>query len=226
MQEIKERIQKLLALAGSSNENEAVAAMAKAQQLLTLYNLELADLGGDTSEVGLFEMDGSGKLVGWKAILLQGIEEANNCYFFTRRRANSLKYMFVGKEAAIAVSKEMYAYLVGVVDRLAKEAGGTRKFRNGFRVGCAKRLEERMTEAAKQDREQGIAASEDSPARSAIVVKSLYEKQKAEIEEYVEQNLQVKQSNSPFASTSSADGYNAGREAGDRVSLSKQIGGR
>lgn len=61
---ILERIRKLLALAGSSNEHEAQAAMAKANTLLLQYNLELPDggvppgysyrlVGGSTAAISL-----------------------------------------------------------------------------------------------------------------------------------------------------------------------------
>ena len=49
MEKIIEKIEKLFALAGNNpNENEAIAAAARAQELMAKYNLEMADLG--TSE--------------------------------------------------------------------------------------------------------------------------------------------------------------------------------
>jgi ElaB/YqjD/DUF883 family membrane-anchored ribosome-binding protein len=44
MQDIVDRIAKLLALATSSNEHEAAAAAAKAQEILTEHNLRLEDI--------------------------------------------------------------------------------------------------------------------------------------------------------------------------------------
>jgi len=44
MDKIIEKINKLFALANSDNENEASSAMAKANQLLVKYNLQLADI--------------------------------------------------------------------------------------------------------------------------------------------------------------------------------------
>lgn len=48
--EIAEKIQKLMALAESSNENEAAVAAAKAQELLAKYNLDLAQVRGFTAK--------------------------------------------------------------------------------------------------------------------------------------------------------------------------------
>lgn len=46
---IKKRLQKLLALSASSNENEANSAMQKAQALMAKYNLRIADVASDGS---------------------------------------------------------------------------------------------------------------------------------------------------------------------------------
>lgn len=48
--EIAEKIQKLMALAESSNETEAAVAAAKAQELLAKYNLDLAQVRGFTAK--------------------------------------------------------------------------------------------------------------------------------------------------------------------------------
>ena len=47
MQEIIDRISKLLAIATSANEYEASAAAAKAQEILTEHNLGLEDIKTD-----------------------------------------------------------------------------------------------------------------------------------------------------------------------------------
>ena len=53
MQEIIDRINKLLALATSANEYEASAAAAKAQEILTEHNLRLEDIKTDQKSPAL-----------------------------------------------------------------------------------------------------------------------------------------------------------------------------
>ena len=45
-----EKIQKLLALSGSSNENEAKAAMTKAQELMLKHNIDMRSVKEHDSE--------------------------------------------------------------------------------------------------------------------------------------------------------------------------------
>lgn len=74
------KIKKLLALATSSNENEATIAAEKASLLLAQYNLSLADLGTDQKEeISETVIETTSRTVTWKIILLSGIADANNC---------------------------------------------------------------------------------------------------------------------------------------------------
>ena len=48
-EKILKKIENLLALAGNNpSENEAIAAALKAQELMAKYNIELADIEGET----------------------------------------------------------------------------------------------------------------------------------------------------------------------------------
>lgn len=83
MQEIIDRITKLLALANSPNEYEASAAAAKASELLTEHNLRLEDIKATNKSpeipIEQKEIDSSSRKVYWKGLLANVIANANFC---------------------------------------------------------------------------------------------------------------------------------------------------
>jgi hypothetical protein len=62
-QKIIDKLQKLLALSASDNENEATLAMKKAEELMREHNLSVADVAidGSGAHAGSAEVDGSTK---------------------------------------------------------------------------------------------------------------------------------------------------------------------
>lgn len=77
------KIQKLLALSKSSNENEAQNAMLKAQQLLIKHKLSLKDVELYSSEnikVDSFNTEQRFRGQSWKSNLAQVIADNFSCY--------------------------------------------------------------------------------------------------------------------------------------------------
>jgi hypothetical protein len=83
MQEIIDRINKLLALATSPNEYEASAATAKAQEILTEHNLGLEDIKTNQKSPALpieqITIDSNSRKVYWKRFIANAIANANFC---------------------------------------------------------------------------------------------------------------------------------------------------
>lgn len=162
---IIDRIQKLLALTQSSNVNEAAAAMAAAQALMTKHELELADIeaatpgahSDDTVDTDLFREK---TFISWKYHLADHLARANGCrvYYTTMIQRASGKQVgvvthYVGSAAGLATIKYMYAYLVREIDRLAGEARGPgvdRAYLRSFRLGASLAIGQRLLEASKQ----------------------------------------------------------------------------
>jgi Protein of unknown function (DUF2786) len=88
---IEERIRKLLALADSPNENEAVAAAEKAQVLMLRYGIEMAAVaaaGGERLAVDEHVLDG--KVDRWRRMLAAAVARSAGgeiVYSQSRRRA-------------------------------------------------------------------------------------------------------------------------------------------
>ena len=230
MESIANKIKKLLALSQSPNEAEAIAASQKAQELLTQYNLSMADIADpqaideEVEQQTLFHLDSKRE---WVITLLDGVARANFCsIIMTTGRGYGTDYKLIGRPSNIAVASLMYDYLSETVERLTRTAhntSGERGFKNSFRLGCANRIYFRLMETIKEQCEQGIV-SDNGVNCSAIAVTSLYEQRKAEVQIY-EQNTYGKIPAHKYRnSVSSHEGYAAGDRAGQSVSLNKQVG--
>ena len=171
---IVEKINKLLALATSSNENEAAVAAQKASLLLAQYNLSLADLGSDDlTDIIELVVETTTRFISWKMLLLCGIAEANGCKAF--RNGYSGKMKLIGSHASLIVCQHMYEYLSKTIERRAKyRQGRGRAYLNAFRVGCATRLSQRLEEQRAEMENNGIAGNSETPQTPAIGVEPRY----------------------------------------------------
>ncbi len=218
---IIEKINKLLALANSSNENEAAVAAQKASLLLTQYNLSLADLGSDDlTDITELVVETTTRFISWKMLLLGGIAEANGCQAFRNNYNGNMR--LIGSYASLIVCQNMYEYLSKTIEQRAKyRQGRGRAYLNAFRVGCATRLSQRLAEQRSEIENNGIAGNSETPQTPAIVVRSMFEKSEAAVAEYLKrQGFKIK---TKSAQLSSESGFNSGYKAGDQISLNKQI---
>ncbi|MGB3507653.1 MAG: DUF2786 domain-containing protein [Microcoleaceae cyanobacterium] len=213
-----EKISKLLALANSPNENEAALAAEKAAELLAQHNLCIADLGKDRDEdISKGIIDKTGRYVTWKMWILAGIASANGCQAMRSTYTGEMR--LVGKKTNITVSQYLYQYLTTVVDKLVKQHKGKgRAFISAFRVGCATRLRQRLEDKRKQMQEKGITSNSNDSSTSALVVRSMFEKNTLAIEAYLQQEG-VKFKTQKSAEISSNLGFSFGYIAGDKISL-------
>lgn len=85
-----EKIRKLLALANSSNENEASNANAQAQKLISKFQIEQAEINSGNKvkqEIVSFTIEtGSKSNILWKSRLANTLSEVNNCDFYTQKK--------------------------------------------------------------------------------------------------------------------------------------------
>lgn len=221
---IIEKINKLLALATSSNENEATAAAEKASLLLAQYNLSLADLGKDEEfEITEGTVENTPRFVTWKMILLSGIAEANSCSAMRTNYSGDMK--LVGPSISLIVCQHLYEYLSNAIERRVKYRKGNGRglaYLNAFRVGCATRLSQRLLAQKEEIEKSGIAGTADTPASPAIVVRSMFEKNEQAIADYLEQKG-VKLKSRSSSQISSELGFESGYRVGDKISLQKQM---
>lgn len=160
---IIERIKKLLALAGSSNEHEAANAAEKAQMLLAEYNLTMADVSPGSREERYAIQRVISESTPWMRVIAAPVGRLYTCFHmfeFERVPAPGRKrpyirkdvHTFIGPAHNVAVASMMFGYLVTTVERLANEAArgvpASRRssYLTSFKSGCAIRLNHRLTE--------------------------------------------------------------------------------
>jgi hypothetical protein len=142
------KVQKLLAVAGSTtNEAEAAAFSAKAQALLEAYNLDAAAVDGDAGEgAARGEEKHKGGFYTYERDLWSAIARLNFCMHFTQqswvkrteadaKRAKVQAYRdefrreyrkrhdhrVIGRKANVIGTKVMADYLLGTIDRMCSD---------------------------------------------------------------------------------------------------------
>jgi hypothetical protein len=140
-------LKKLLALAGSPNENEANAAMAKAQSLLLKYNIDMAEVktttdGGAAVESTLInEIVDFDKTGTWQPILLNMLAVQNFCRVI---QTNDRKLRILGRRVNVIAVETMYNWLEPQIVRMANSSGFKRADKTMYIHGVMSNLRDRL----------------------------------------------------------------------------------
>lgn len=177
-----ERIQKLLALANhkNTNENEAALAMQRVQEILSAYNLSMAEVESVAAKKeGHQKSDASRKkdvvdksaMYTYQRDLMSAIAHAHYCLYFVGHKGDYNKkgryvqrkyHILVGREANVITAKLMFDYLNSTIDDLVNQEypppTNLCKSAVSWREGCARRLVERLHE--KREEADRIQAEE------------------------------------------------------------------
>lgn len=194
------KIQLLLNLGqhSSANEHEAAIAMAKAQELLAQYNLELHEVQGQKVKGGTAEREPEKRektkidrsaMYGWQRELCKAIAEANFCFYWYREYREPYqkryswgtdtahrkvkRHVILGREANVIAVTMMYEYLAETIERILPYSNKERLSRSAisWREGCASRLIERIQ--AKFEKMQADTAPTGEATTTAIVLQSV-----------------------------------------------------
>jgi hypothetical protein len=198
---IVRKIQLLLNLGSRSegNEAEAAAAMAKAQDLLAQYNLDLSTVqdtlvtGGTAAREAEAKRDyakGSrSALYQWQRNLVRAIAEANYCvYWHVKEYCGKPvrlrnRHKVLGRVANTTAVLIMVDYLFDTIERRLPEeyavAGRRSEAASLWREGCADRLVERITAKAEAMRTADYATQGEAAYCTAIQVADLAKKEEA-----------------------------------------------
>lgn len=170
---VMEQVRKLLNLAAkNTNEHEAAAAAAKAQDLLTKYNLDAALVERSTGQDGKREDARTrGGFYQYQRDLWKAVAELNFCMYWTQvyferkkhpkrewdgkirtyeRDVRQLRHRLVGRVVNTTATKVMAQYLEEAVERITRERLGNdpkqlySKWAISFREGMTARLAERI----------------------------------------------------------------------------------
>lgn len=158
-QKIREKIEKLLRLATSPNENEAKSAMDKAVKLMQEHSIEESQLNGNTMITSLIETDYT-IIPSWVTSLYDGVSTSAGvyCCYQNGRRGSNIKgkFFLTGREADV----QNVAYIIIVLNsqimsmskKYAKTINGMytnnekQTMAKSYRVGMVRGLTNRMME--------------------------------------------------------------------------------
>lgn len=226
-EKIINRIEKLLALAKSSNKNEAEAAMLKAQELLAKHKLTLADIEGNKKDIKVdikvtdFYYTSKTK---WKCLLAKVIADNFGCYCYTTLASeyNMKKYCyekinkisFLGKDEDVNICLIVYEYALNTVLERIKEETKIRRKNGVSAAGLATDFGFGFT--------AGLEAMYKEQVKSNSSYALVVVKEAAVEEAYKNMNFTKGRPLSQKVNGRS-DGYAAGYKAGKNFSASNRI---
>lgn len=127
-QKIIEKIKKLLSLAKSNNENEALSSIAKARELMAKYKIEISEVKESDNETkeniikDNFGVIHNGRQI-WKYRLSSIIADNFGCYCYVNFADNNIKIL--GKETDVKVVQQLILFGISIIekesDKLVKE---------------------------------------------------------------------------------------------------------
>jgi hypothetical protein len=142
---VKRRIKKLLALSKSPNENEAMAAFAKAQKLMEEYRLGEAECLYERHTVKATK-----RLSRWRAVLANAVAPLYCCETFRNEYHGEI--CFYGDSFDAFMAGEMYRYLSKTIEAMSKRnirKGASLQYRDKYRLGIACRIAFRIEETGR-----------------------------------------------------------------------------
>jgi len=173
MEDIILKIQKLLALSKSSNENEAQNAMMMAQKFLVKYKLSIRDIEQYKNEFVKVNENRTGiKFRGsnWKSNLSQVIADNFGCYLFYRT-GRTHEICFYGKEEDVIIARIMLEYAIKCInsngDKLVKKLKQDKRrkhfdgIKNDYALGFVRGLSERFEEQTQSNKEWALVLVKD-----------------------------------------------------------------
>ena len=119
---ILRKIKKLMALASSSNTNEAEQAMIKSQQLLLKHNIESKYIGGEDEEQMYLKRIMKQKKENAKMRTIAKILETFFVNTVYRRAGDSIYLEILGNATNVEIAEYVACVLQGELDRLWKQA--------------------------------------------------------------------------------------------------------
>ncbi|MCI8993142.1 MAG: DUF2786 domain-containing protein [Eubacterium sp.] len=166
---IIDKIEKLISLSGSSNENEARAAMLKAQELMAKYEIDREQVEGRETERPVVGFTSSPYREEWIHMVSATIAENFRCRSISIARNNSggsFRIRFYGYEEdaeicinifnyAIKVIRKKFMTLRAIYAEAQKEFGKTEK--SNYVIGFCYGLEKNFDEQKKQSQSFALA---------------------------------------------------------------------
>jgi Protein of unknown function (DUF2786) len=244
MERIAERIRKLLALANNNpSETEAAIALERASALMAQHNLTMAQVDARGSGEERIEEKHNAAYRGqtWARTIWGAVSELNFCmwYYRSSTRGERLEatddggsiriarevdeHTIIGTRANVEATKAMVEYLIGTIERLARESKfHSERDLHAFKIGCADRVEVRL----RLLRDKRAKAKKPSVPSTLPVLAEVYAAHDAANKEaYARIHGRAPRfAAGSYIGSSKAGAYERGQAAGSKVGLNTQVG--
>ena len=220
------KMKKLLAMSNSKgNENEAMIAARQLHSLLIKHSMEVADLDEEDESIGEKRVEHKDRP--WKRTVGQSIARLYFCDFYYMKGYKSSTYVFVGKEADRLFATGIFAIIITTIEREARKASKEQygkevcSFVSSFWAGAMRRIVDRCGELIQMAKEGTL---QDEEGNNLPVMLDTYDQSKLNLKAYFDSLDGLKTTKSNTKVSDSA-GFSKGKEAGDRVQLSRALQG-
>ena len=244
MSKMFSRIQKLMRLAAdpAATPEEAATAAAMAAELSIRYNIDLADVTNDEHAEKHFEQGTANpklKVYGRDrkafTFLTSAISKLYGCQDFVRTRKDKsfAQFVFIGQKHNIEMAETWTDYLwqsclranrqFNKTDERRKHMNAAEKYKadGNFRYHFAWIVYGRLKAKFEELNQQGAKDSEGTS--TALAVSTWYEQERKELTAWIAQHMNLRKARATRSMKIDVLAANAGREAGQRVSLDAQI---
>jgi len=229
------KVRKLMALGTSPSEAEAASALEKARTLLARHGLTVADV--EMSEPGVTEgvLLEKRRLRAWESHLVYVVTLATFTEALHVQRGDTGQVLIIGREVNTVSATELFNYLHLTVLKLGRTWSPEVSHLESFKAGVVQRIGERLSEQA-GGREKVAASrtgashrtgaaetgSPSSLAADRQLVVLMTETAEAENRSYIAERYGKTKTRRTGRSVE-AESYLRGRQAGDGVSLNRQL---
>lgn len=233
MREIDEsiirRIKACLNLADGRNATEAEAALAleRAHDLLAKHNLTMSDVRESGKErLGVVQPIESGDDNMWRIAIGGAISMLYFSGYFVRHMDTGTRHYFVGTQANALTTRMLFQYLTNTIERSAQEGADKippderTAYVETFCSTAAFRLVKRIRARMEESRTKGLVGT-----ANALVVASMYDQAKAEIDAFMEENIGAKSLIPYRPELSHLQGYADGAHLGEAIGFDQQVAG-
>lgn len=210
------KVQKLMNLAKSSNENEAESAMIKSQQLLLKHNIEFKYIGGEDDEKIFVKRIMENKRENAKMRTVARILETFFVSVVYHRGGDFIYLEILGSAVNIEIAEYVAAFLDTELEKLWRDAQKTAALKgmiakNSFFLGIAKGYCNKI-QALKREYDQDVA-------RALLVI----EKKLIDAKEMVYPRLSSSKSSQNYCRESSLLGEQMGRALNINPALNRSL---
>jgi hypothetical protein len=223
-----DKLQKLLALATSPNENEARLAMDKAAELMEKYSLSMADVNENGNskpdhireQMTREDIPGLGsRKVNWESLLANSIAMAFDAKLVTMPYATwkdgekrDWSLSFLGFKADVEMAIWLHLYIRRSISRLSSKGYKDINGRNNFAHGMVSSVHGRLQEMYKR-------RNEISDCKALVVVKT------DAVKKFTTEHFPSLKKGTRTQITGDRSAYYNGIEEGKKLNLSRPLNG-